>query len=269
MTGPTAEVHSIAAQGRPYGRATDVWALGCILYELCALRRAFDGSNLGAITVKIMRRAPLKDQPASTRHRSLPLTDDIRSYVIGNFNQKHIMRELSFSILSICIRMPTLYHVKEDLPHALTLCSSCNIQFAPAPECCSAELMVKPEVRVGFGPCAGTRAPRMTRGAAGPRRALTQRVIRSGKFAPLPDCYSAELRALCGDLLQRDPERRPALDAVLARPLVRRHLGALAARVRAGGMRRQASFERMLRALRLSRVRLHLGKDKPLPKPKF
>lgn len=53
-------MHTTSAQGRPYGRATDVWALGCILYELCALRRAFDGSNLGAITVKIMRRAPLE-----------------------------------------------------------------------------------------------------------------------------------------------------------------------------------------------------------------
>ena len=82
--------------------------------------------------------------------------------------------------------------------------------------------------------------------------------ICSGKFAPLPECYSAELRALCGYLLQRDPERRPALDAVLARPFVRRHMAALAARVRAGGMRRQASFERMLRALRLSQVRRRL-----------
>ena len=42
---------------------------------------------------------------------------------------------------------------------------------------------------------------------------------------------------------------------MLARPFVRRHLAALAARVRAGGMRRQASFERMLRELRLSQVR--------------
>ncbi len=78
---------------------------------------------------------------------------------------------------------------------------------------------------------------------------------RSGRFAPIPACFSAELRALSEDLLQRDPERRPTLDALLARPFVRRHLGALAARVRAGGMRRQASFERTLAALRLPLVR--------------
>ena len=58
--GTAPEEHSTLAQGRPYGRASDIWALGCILYELCALRRAFSGSNLGAITVKIMRRAQLE-----------------------------------------------------------------------------------------------------------------------------------------------------------------------------------------------------------------
>ena len=30
-------------------------AMGCILYELCTLRKAFDAGNLGAITIKIMR----------------------------------------------------------------------------------------------------------------------------------------------------------------------------------------------------------------------
>ena len=42
-------------QGKGYGPKTDVWALGCILYELCKLRKAFDASNLGAITIRIMR----------------------------------------------------------------------------------------------------------------------------------------------------------------------------------------------------------------------
>jgi len=57
-------------QGRPYGTATDVWALGCILYELCALRRAFDGRNLGAITVRIMRCAEGVHETARQREPS-------------------------------------------------------------------------------------------------------------------------------------------------------------------------------------------------------
>ena len=42
-------------QGKGYGPKTDVWALGCILYELCTLKKAFDAPNLGAITIRIMR----------------------------------------------------------------------------------------------------------------------------------------------------------------------------------------------------------------------
>jgi hypothetical protein len=45
---------ALGLQGKAYDTKTDVWAAGCVLYELCALKRAFDGNNLGAITVKIM-----------------------------------------------------------------------------------------------------------------------------------------------------------------------------------------------------------------------
>ena len=46
---------AVCMQGRAYDSKTDVWAIGCVLYEMCALKKAFDASNLGAITVKIMR----------------------------------------------------------------------------------------------------------------------------------------------------------------------------------------------------------------------
>ena len=42
-------------QGKAYGPKTDVWALGCVLYELCTLKKAFDAPNLGTITIRIMR----------------------------------------------------------------------------------------------------------------------------------------------------------------------------------------------------------------------
>ncbi|WIA11274.1 hypothetical protein OEZ85_011398 [Tetradesmus obliquus] len=42
-------------QDKPYNRKTDCWALGCVLYELASLRRAFDGGSLPALVVKILR----------------------------------------------------------------------------------------------------------------------------------------------------------------------------------------------------------------------
>jgi serine/threonine protein kinase len=40
---------------KPYGIKSDIWALGCILYEMCTLRRAFEGDALTAIVLKVIR----------------------------------------------------------------------------------------------------------------------------------------------------------------------------------------------------------------------
>lgn len=37
----------------PYTSKSDVWALGCVLYELCTLNKAFAGDNLMALVMKI------------------------------------------------------------------------------------------------------------------------------------------------------------------------------------------------------------------------
>ncbi|KAA0174752.1 hypothetical protein FNF27_03875 [Cafeteria roenbergensis] len=41
--------------GAEYDGRSDVWALGCILYELCTLRHPFDARNQGALIFKIMQ----------------------------------------------------------------------------------------------------------------------------------------------------------------------------------------------------------------------
>ncbi|XP_061876448.1 serine/threonine-protein kinase Nek5 [Colius striatus] len=42
-------------ENRPYNNKTDVWSLGCVLYELCALKHPFEGNSFHQLVVKICR----------------------------------------------------------------------------------------------------------------------------------------------------------------------------------------------------------------------
>lgn len=42
-------------QSQPYTYTSDVWALGCILYELCTLKHAFSAENLLGLVFKIVQ----------------------------------------------------------------------------------------------------------------------------------------------------------------------------------------------------------------------
>jgi len=42
-------------EGKPYNSKTDIWSLGCILYELCTLKHAFNANNMNALIVGIIR----------------------------------------------------------------------------------------------------------------------------------------------------------------------------------------------------------------------
>ncbi|XP_045610447.2 serine/threonine-protein kinase Nek8 isoform X2 [Procambarus clarkii] len=49
-------------EGKEYDSKSDIWALGCILYEMACLQKTFEGSNLPALVNKIMKGqfAPIK-----------------------------------------------------------------------------------------------------------------------------------------------------------------------------------------------------------------
>ncbi|XP_066491696.1 serine/threonine-protein kinase Nek8 [Tiliqua scincoides] len=54
-------------EGKPYNQKSDIWALGCVLYELASLKRAFEAANLPALVLKIMSGtfAPISDRYSS------------------------------------------------------------------------------------------------------------------------------------------------------------------------------------------------------------
>ena len=51
-------------QRRPYSFKSDMWALGCILYELCSLQRPFSASNIFLLACKIVTVRPGDSQSA-------------------------------------------------------------------------------------------------------------------------------------------------------------------------------------------------------------
>jgi len=50
-------------QNKPYTQKSDIWALGCILYELCTLKHAFHSENLLGLVFKIVqdKQEPIPD----------------------------------------------------------------------------------------------------------------------------------------------------------------------------------------------------------------
>lgn len=49
-------------KGKPYAFGSDIWAMGCILYEICAKRVPFDGHDLKSL-IQSITRAPIPDLP--------------------------------------------------------------------------------------------------------------------------------------------------------------------------------------------------------------
>ena len=42
-------------ESKPYSYKSDIWALGCILYEMCTRKHAFDSTNLLGLVFQIVQ----------------------------------------------------------------------------------------------------------------------------------------------------------------------------------------------------------------------
>jgi serine/threonine protein kinase len=74
----------------PYNQKSDVWSLGCILYEMVTLRHAFDSNSMKGLVLKILRGT----YPEIPSHYSQDLKDLISEMLIKDPARRPSIRKV-------------------------------------------------------------------------------------------------------------------------------------------------------------------------------
>lgn len=94
-------------ENQPYGMQSDVWALGCILYEMCVLKHAFDATNICGLIFKILNGSypPISDQ----------YSEDLRGLVSKMLSREPKDRPALTQILKMPLITNIMAELREDL----------------------------------------------------------------------------------------------------------------------------------------------------------
>jgi serine/threonine protein kinase len=95
-------------KNKPYSYKSDVWALGCVLYEMCNLRHAFDAQSINGLAVKILRGSypPLNNiyskQLRDLIQKMLSVKPSTRPTILDILN-KSFVRKRAIAYINECI----------------------------------------------------------------------------------------------------------------------------------------------------------------------
>ena len=70
ILGTAAYMSPEQARGKPVDKRSDVWAFGCVLFEMLTGRRAFEGEDISDTLANVLKRSPT-GRPAGDVPRSL------------------------------------------------------------------------------------------------------------------------------------------------------------------------------------------------------
>lgn len=94
-------------QEKPYNKKSDIWALGCVLYEMLTLRRAFEAGTLPALIMKIMRGIFVPIHPQYSA--------EMRSLVHLLLHVDPAQRPNIHEVISHPLVFPTIFKLHADL----------------------------------------------------------------------------------------------------------------------------------------------------------
>ncbi|KAK2953519.1 putative G2-specific protein kinase nimA [Blattamonas nauphoetae] len=97
-------------EDRPYDMKSDIWSLGCVLYELTTLKHAFDANNMKGLVMKILRGSyppinsqyspDLKNLIAQMFNRNPKQRPSVNQILLMPFIQRRINNFLSETLIS-------------------------------------------------------------------------------------------------------------------------------------------------------------------------
>ncbi|KAF4321589.1 hypothetical protein JM18_003683 [Phytophthora kernoviae] len=96
-------------ESKPYSYASDMWSLGCVLYEMLALRHAFDAPNILTLILKIVQ----QDFAAVPLHYDKEVSDLLRKLLDKNPERRPSMEDI-FAIPYIRRHMQGLVESGEE-----------------------------------------------------------------------------------------------------------------------------------------------------------
>ena len=75
---------------KPYNHKSDIWSLGCVLYELCTFKHPFDAKNQGSLIMKIVKGqfAPIAS------HYSPELQELVRQLLLKDYRKRPGIAEI-------------------------------------------------------------------------------------------------------------------------------------------------------------------------------
>eukprot|EP00927_Polykrikos_kofoidii_P012070 TRINITY_DN15180_c0_g1_i1.p1 TRINITY_DN15180_c0_g1~~TRINITY_DN15180_c0_g1_i1.p1 ORF type:complete len:1213 (-),score=201.71 TRINITY_DN15180_c0_g1_i1:71-3709(-) len=180
-------------RSEPYGYKSDIWALGCVLYELCMLKHAFESQSLLGLVYKIVSETydPLPEQYTGDLGALLDRVLDKSHYTrssgkelasdpyVKRFAQRHIGEETS--------GIPEIGHADlKTIPETSVLTSTKPLPLTDAQV---VEQQRQPPARTSLQPSRTTRPPRSSPSLQGPAR--------GGDVAPPPPEIARPIGGRC------------------------------------------------------------------------